>query len=66
MQGLEGLQCDKAMELDGIHLLANAEVVVNSIKNNLSLVRWENRKILRDIKVLLESFTFVSPIIFST
>ncbi|XP_026444817.1 uncharacterized protein LOC113345228 [Papaver somniferum] len=56
---LEGLKWAKEMELDNTHLVADAEVVVNSINNSSSSLRWENRKLLRDIKSLLSSFSVV-------
>ncbi|XP_026436617.1 uncharacterized protein LOC113334619 [Papaver somniferum] len=55
---LEGLRWEKAMDLDNIHIISDAETVVNSI-NNISLsVRWENRRIIQEIKQLLITFNF--------
>ncbi|XP_026420596.1 uncharacterized protein LOC113316636 [Papaver somniferum] len=55
---IEGLKWAKAMELDRIHLVADAETVVNSINNGTLSVRWENRKIIQEIKLLLKTFNF--------
>ncbi|RZC46927.1 hypothetical protein C5167_039875, partial [Papaver somniferum] len=55
---LEGLRWAKAMDLDSIHIISDAEAVVNSINNISFSIRWENRKIMQEIKHLLTSFIF--------
>lgn len=55
---LEGLRWAKEMELDSIHIISDDETVVNSI-NNISLsVRWENRRIIQEIKQFLITFNY--------
>lgn len=56
MSVLEALSWIKAQNIEEIHLIADAETVVNSIKSASSQVRWENNNLISSIRTLVSSF----------
>ncbi|XP_026399368.1 uncharacterized protein LOC113295233 [Papaver somniferum] len=57
---LEAVRWFKALGHTKINIIDDAQNVVNSITSDNLFVRWEYRKTVRDIKLLLNSFSFWS------